>query len=407
MQGKALIAVPTVIFLVGLCVQSILAVEGRSYITDERWQRILIQSALILAAAAVVAFFYPLLIKLVYLRAAIAVLLLFILGIYVATLLFGRTVNGSTGWIKVGSILLQPTEIALPLYILAMAALLNHNRFRGFENWRIGLCIGFTACCMLLILLQNELGGVMVMAFTFAVMAFTYIENRRRLALILLALLALCALLTLLLYAATKACVEREIFLSQTEKIQGMFDRVFLRVDIWRNFETFYKEEGQPKLYDSAYQMDCGLRAIVFGGLWGGDHRYFVYLPVAESDMIFPMTVQIFGLVASLLLVIAFWIYAYVGFHTAIETRNPLNKALLFGFSACLFLRACSQIAGSVGLLPLAGMPMPFMSSAGSSLLGCACMAGMLLRQHQINLKESGNHSHISSPERRRFLWSH
>ena len=380
LQGTLLLAVPAILLMFGLSILSILTIEGRGSSAIDMKKEAL-QTFLILCAAPVAVLLYPKLRELLNRPIVVMLLPVLTLSLYIATLVFGSKINGATNWIRIGPIQLQPSEFARPLFIISLAAVLNHARLEEKENIRIILCVVFTAICAVLLLLQNELGSMVILALSFIVMMAVYIKSRKKLLLMIGILVLLCTLALLGMYYGAK--------LFSVQSILEMFGKIFSRFNTWWNFKQ-YRIDQVDALQGAAYQINAGLKAMAFGGPGGGDPRYFVYVPVAESDLVFPMFTQTFGMITALLMILLFLAFSICGLRTAAETRSYLDQAILFGFATSLFIQFCLQIAGSTALLPLSGNTLPFVSSGGSSLLACSCMAGLLYRQHRQNLKDSG-----------------
>jgi cell division protein FtsW len=103
------------------------------------------------------------------------------------------------------------------------------------------------------------------------------------------------------------------------------------------------------------------------------------FLPEAHTDMIFAVVGEELGLIGSALLIGGFAVFAWVGFHVALECRDPFGKRLAAGITTLVCGQAAVNLAAVLGLAPLTGIPLPFVSYGGSSLLVMLSGVGVLL----------------------------
>jgi cell division protein FtsW len=103
------------------------------------------------------------------------------------------------------------------------------------------------------------------------------------------------------------------------------------------------------------------------------------FLPEAHTDMIFAVVGEELGLIGSTLLIAGFAVFAWVGFRVALECRDPFGKRLAAGITTLVCGQAAVNLAAVLGLAPLTGIPLPFVSYGGSSLLVMLCGVGVLL----------------------------
>jgi cell division protein FtsW len=118
----------------------------------------------------------------------------------------------------------------------------------------------------------------------------------------------------------------------------------------------------------------------IFGrGLGSGIEAYGGYLPEAHTDMMFAVVGEELGLVGVTLVIMAFCAFAYAGVRLAIACRDPFAKRLAAGITALVCGQAAINMAAAVGLAPLTGIPLPFVSYGGSSLVVMLVGVGVLL----------------------------
>jgi cell division protein FtsW len=167
--------------------------------------------------------------------------------------------------------------------------------------------------------------------------------------------------------------------------------RIFSFVDPWRDAEG------------AGFQSVQAIIGFGSGGLTGdglGEGVQKVnYLPEAHTDMIFAIIGEELGLLGAALVISAFAVFAYAGFRVALRCRDPFGKRLAAGVTALVCGQAAVNLAAVLGLAPLTGIPLPFVSYGGSSLVCLLAAVGIL---HNIagNERVVGQRSRV--PDRRR-----
>jgi cell division protein FtsW len=121
------------------------------------------------------------------------------------------------------------------------------------------------------------------------------------------------------------------------------------------------------------------------------------YLPEASTDMIFAIVGEELGLLGSIGVIAAFALFGYAGFNIALRCREPFGKALATGLTALVCGQAAVNMGAVLGLLPLTGIPLPFVSYGGSSLVIGLASVGVLL-----NIAVNGERKEAQVPDRRR-----
>ncbi len=134
---------------------------------------------------------------------------------------------------------------------------------------------------------------------------------------------------------------------------------------------------------DSCYQVNQSLIAIGSGGIFGrglGDSRQkFNYLPEVWSDSIFPVIAEEIGFIGSVLLIFVYFFIFYKGIIIAKRAPDMYGRALAVGISVWIFFQAFLNIGGMINLIPMTGVPLPFVSAGGTSLLILLASCGVLL----------------------------
>ena len=133
----------------------------------------------------------------------------------------------------------------------------------------------------------------------------------------------------------------------------------------------------------------------VFGRGLGQGIEPLYYLPEAHTDMIFAVIGEELGLVGVTLVLMAFCAFAYAGVRLAIASRDPFAKRLAAGITALVCGQAAINMAAAIGVAPLTGIPLPFVSYGGSSLVVMLAAVGVLL-----NIARNGGRAAVAVPDR-------
>lgn len=145
---------------------------------------------------------------------------------------------------------------------------------------------------------------------------------------------------------------------------------------------------------NSCFQVNQSLIAIGSGGLWGrglGNSRQkFNYLPEVWSDSIFPIIAEEIGFIGALLLILVYLFIFYKGVIIAKRAPNMYGRSLAIGISVWIFLQAFLNIGGMINLIPMTGVPLPFVSAGGTSLLILLASCGILLNIGRQGSREGG-----------------
>ena len=285
------------------------------------------------------------------LRPLAAPLLLTAFGLLVAVLVVGTTVNGARRWLPLGVIDFQPSELAklaLAVWLAAYLARRPAPQTLGELVRPVGLVV-LGACA--LIVVEPDLGtaiAVVLIASAMLVVAGTPLRVLAGAASVLVGL-ALAA-----------------IWLEPYRR-----ERLFSFLDPWAD------PEG------SGFQTVQAMIALGSGGLFGvglGESVQKInYLPEATTDMIFAVVGEELGLVGAAAVVGAFGVFGWAGFTVALRCRDPFGKLLATGITTLVAGQALVNLAAVLGLAPLTGIPLPFVSYGGTSLIVGLAAVGILL----------------------------
>jgi cell division protein FtsW len=294
------------------------------------------------------------------------------IGLLLAVLAVGSTVNGARRWLQVGPAVFQPSELAKLALLVFTAAYLARRpapRTLGELIKPIGLVTG-VVCALLLA--EPDLGT----AITICVMIGGVLVVSGAPTRLLLTAGALCA--GLVLVAAWFEPYRRArllSFLNPWSDVQG-----------------------------DGYQPVQAMLALGSGGIFGEGLGQSVskanYLPEAHTDMIFAIIGEELGLVGATALIAAYAAFAYAGFRVALSCRDPFGKRLAAGITTLVCGQALINLAAVMGAAPLTGITLPFVSYGGSSLVVGLVAVGILLNIAGDDGRQSSR-SRVSDRDRR------
>ena len=265
--------------------------------------------------------------------------------------------NGARGWINMGFADFQPAEVTKIAFVLTVAGFLRyrreHTRLRGL------VAPGLIAAIPVgLITLQPDLGSASL--FVPSLFAMLLIAGARLRHLVLIVLLAIAAAPASwpLLRPHQKVRI-----VAIMQQIQGSTEGA---QDI--NFQSFTAQRlvGAGRLVGNT---DASSRALV---------RYN-RLPEAHNDMVFAVICLRFGLLGGVLVLLLYFIWVASALMTAWHCREPFGRALIVGLTAFVGTQAFINIGMTVGLVPIIGITLPFVSYGGSSMLTSWLMTGLVM----------------------------
>jgi cell division protein FtsW len=265
---------------------------------------------------------------------------------------FFRNAQHAHRWILVGGFSFQPSEIAKPVMILFLAWFLS-QRLDCISDWRRTLLRAavIPVLFILLIVKQPDLGTALVLGGVTAMMLLLAGMEWKYLALSLA--VALPPLAALLFWVP------------------------------WRRARmlAFLNPAADPQ--GAGFHINQSLIAVGAGGLTGrgfmeGMQKLF-YLPESSTDFIFANVAEELGFVGAMVIVGLFCVLGYRGLRTAYRSTDPFARLTAFGITTAILLQAFFNISVVLSLLPTKGIPLPFISSGGTSLFFTLASIGILL----------------------------
>ena len=289
-------------------------------------------------------------VRLDMLNKAIAPLFLFLLILLILVPFIGVEVKGSRRWLNIFFLRLQPVELIKPFFILMTARILCSQLFdKNFISYFLSFFI--LTSIVLLLINQPDFGQSVLIVSTW--LSLIFISGIKVMYLVLIGIFVLS--LSIL------------IFFLFPEKFGYIIYRLLTFLD--------------PSSGDN-FQNEKALEAIKLGGLKGqgmGEGILKDNVPEAHTDYIIAIISEEFGSILSIMIVLIFLYISYRVIKICIKEENEFIRLSLSGLSSLLIFQTFIHIGVNTSLLPTTGMTLPFLSYGGSSLIGSAILAGMIL----------------------------
>lgn len=270
------------------------------------------------------------------------------------TVFQGETVNGATRWLDIGGLVVQPSEPAKLAFALWGANVLaRKDELRELTEWRHLLIPLLPGCglLVLLVLLGSNLSTALVFLVTFLGLLWVVGAPGR-------------------------------LFVGMFGLVLGLAV-IAIAIEPYRLARvTSFLDPGADPM-GSGHQSLHGLYALGTGGIFGvgiGESREkWGFLPFAESDFIFAIIGEEFGLIGTLLVIALFGVLGYAGLRVAFRVREPFPRLAAFAIVTWILGQAVINMGAVIGLLPVTGVPLPLVSYGGSSLITTMIALGVLL----------------------------
>ena len=293
----------------------------------------------------------------------------------IAVLFVGSNINGATRWLNIMGVSFQPSELAkyIIVFFLAMA-IERHGKIK--EKWFVPLIyLAFAAVFSGLVFLENNLSIASIIMFVAFIMVFSAGMNGRE----ALTIMGGGAILGLL-----------GIFTSDYRR-----DRFISFINPWK----YATDEG--------YQLVHSLYAIGTGGLFGvglgNSKQKALYMPEPHNDFIFAIICEELGLIGALAIIFIFVVLIVAGINVAMNAKDKYGKLLATGIISVIAVQVIINIAVVTGSMPVTGVPLPFISYGGTSLVFNLAAIGVLLnissqaKTHKDKIKEKISKNKINN----------
>ncbi len=287
-----------------------------------------------------------------------------ILGILLVYTPLGATIAGARAWIRLpGGFTLQPSELAKVAIILVMALILAEKRDAEEEprDRDVLLSLALAAIPIGLVLLQNDTGTVLIMAAVVITMVAVSGARTRW-------------ILGLLVAGATAAVVAWQVGLLRDYQIARL--------------TSFLDPESDPTA--AAYNATQARIAIGGGGIFGrglfeGPQTQGNFVPVNESDFIFTVVGEELGFVGGVVIILLLSLILWRGMRIALNATDLFGRLVATGVVAWLGFQMFENVGMALGIMPVTGVPLPFVSYGGTSMFASWIALGLLenVRVHE------------------------
>lgn len=283
------------------------------------------------------------------------VLLIYFAAIFllIAVLLGNFAIRGVEAWVRIGAFSLQPVELAKLALIILLAKFFSKRHIEIYRLRHLIVSGAYFAIPALLVLLQPDLGSAVVLGAIWAsIIIFSGIKLRH-----FLTLIVFTAVLSLLAWAMVLAPYQK--------------DRV----------TTFFNPYAVPQ--SAGYQMIQSMIAVGSGQVWGkglgyGSQSHLNFLPEAETDFIFAAYAEEWGFVGVAILLSLIFIVLWRIVLISMRSSDNFSRLYALGFAALIFVQSFIHIGMNMGVLPVTGLTLPFVSYGGSSLITLLLGVGIL-----------------------------
>ncbi len=323
----------------------------------------------------------------------------------VTVLLIGKEVSGSTSWFGLGSFSFQPSEFAKVATVLALGKYLQRSDVHLRNVKHILIASAIVLAPVLLILKQPDTGtGMIFIGMFIPVLFWGGASTFTLVALISPGVIAVAALLgptpffitivalAVLIYLTKQNWISAAVVFSMLVfigiSVQSIHDR--LRPYQQKRIETFLDPGTDPQ--GAGYNVMQSKVAIGSGGFFGkgflrGTQTQLNFIPAQWTDFIFTVPGEEFGLLGAMTVLVLFMVLLFRGVRIASSIKNSYGSFVAIGIVGIFATHIFMNIGMALGMMPVVGVPLPFLSYGGSALLADMLMVGLLLNLYA-NRKE-------------------
>jgi rod shape determining protein RodA len=286
---------------------------------------------------------------------------------------FGQTAFGAQRWFQFGVLFLQPTEFAKIVAILVLARYFDHTENRPRDlRWLAGAVI-WAGGIILLILLQPNLSNVVVLSVILAsLLWFNGMQIKHMIVIGVTGLIGLGSIVGLTIAGI------RIPFLQEYQQ---------------QRISTFFLPDLDAT-FGATYNVQQALIAIGSGGWFGqgyghGTQTQLRFLKVRHTDFIFSAISEEFGLIGALLVIVILVLVIWRCLRAAQKARDVAGMSIAYGVATLIFFQGMINIGVNLNIVPVSGLPLPFISYGGSGLtslmLGIGLVESVAMRHRQLD----------------------
>ncbi len=318
----------------------------------------------------------------------------------VLVLLFGKTISGNSGWFGIGSFGIQPAEFGKVATIVALARFLSDSSTNLKRIKDVGIALILISIPWLLIFVQPDFGTGLIYLLFFVPMIF-WAGAEMFIVLILISpvLVAIIAVFNLWIFlAATLIIVALFYVLQKNIGVALLFLCLNLSIGYATNYLYDHLPEYQKKRiavfidptkdpHSAGYNVAQSKVAIGSGGLTGkgflkGSQTQLRFIPEQRTDFIFCVPAEEFGFLGAAIILFLFGTILFRALKLSFDHESHFASLICLGIAATFAIHIFINIGMTIGILPVIGIPLPFMSYGGSFMFTSAVMSGLLLHSY-------------------------
>lgn len=308
-----------------------------------------------------VAFFFILFIPTKTYKGLSRILLFGVILALLGLIVYGELTNNAKSWYYIGPFSLQPSEFAKTILIMYLGSYYLQHKNDLNNQWTVLKPMFIAFIIFALVFLQPDLGTGIIIALICMFIFFSLPMdkvNKKNMALLLLILVLVGSLF--LSFGAEKLLTSTQL----------------------QRFE--YKEPCKRYTESTGYQVCNGYIAISSGGLLGvglgNSTQKYLYLPEAHTDFIFPIVIEELGVVTGVLVILGYIFILYRILKISRKSNNLGASVMAYGVAVYIFSHIIINLIGILGMAPMTGVPLPFLSYGGSFALNLMMAFGIVQR---------------------------
>ena len=288
--------------------------------------------------------------------------ILFVIFILLLGLLvYGHAANNAVSWYKIGPVTIQPSEFAKIAVIIFLAVYYEKNIKKLDNEWVFIKPIIFVTIIAALVLIQPDMGTAFIIMLIAILMFYAVPVNKKYRSILSRIMIGGIMVVALVLI---------------TTKGSFLKDYQLERFNFLKPCERYQEKSG--------YQLCNSFIAFKNGGIkgegLGASTQKYLYLPEAHTDFIFPIIVEEWGLIVGIVIIIAYMFVLYRIIKIAKRATNIRNSLICYGVFVYLLSHIMINLLGVTGVIPLTGVPLPFLSYGGSYAMCLMIVLGLVQR---------------------------
>ncbi|RCK77679.1 MAG: Rod shape-determining protein RodA [Ignavibacteriae bacterium] len=312
-------------------------------------------------------------------------------------LLIGKSVAGSKSWFGFGNVGIQPSEFAKVAVILALAYFLSDKKVNLRRMKYILLSFTFVLLPVVLIIRQPDTGTALIfIASLISILYWAGVSNTLMLGIIAPTLAAVSALFGITYFLIVVLLLLIVLFLQRENKlISAIIFSITVLIGIsvqyvygklapyqQKRIDIFINPESDP--LNAGYNVIQSKIAIGSGGIIGkgflqGTQTQLNFIPAQWTDFVFCVPAEEFGFIGAFFILLMYFYLLYRAIHIASTAKSKYGSLVAFGVVSFFLVHIVINIGMVMGIMPVIGVPLPFLSYGGSFLFSSLIMAGLLL----------------------------